>query len=92
MRWAEVRVTHPGQWIVAEALEAHTEQHRRVIDHLAVLETCGDGATALQRYRELRREHPDRELYYVHTGNAELDIEERPWAGIREHDAARPAG
>jgi hypothetical protein len=92
MRWADVRLTHPGQWILAEALEAHTEQHRRVLDRMAVLETCLDGATALRRYRERRLLHPNRELYYVHTGNADLCIEERPWVGIRGNDAARAAG
>jgi hypothetical protein len=88
MCWADVCATHPDQWLLIEALEAHTEDHKRVIDYMAVVEVCADGATALRRYQELHRSHPGRELYFVHTGNAELTIEERPWTGIRRNDAS----
>jgi hypothetical protein len=88
MRWAEVCTAHPDQWLLIEALDAHTEDHRRIIDRIAVVENCADGAAALRRYRELRRERPDRELYFVHTANAVLDIEERSWTGIRRGHAA----
>ena len=91
MRWPDVRGAHPDQWLLIEALEAHTADHRRVVDRIAVLEVCPDSATALQRYRELRREHPHRELYFVHTANPELEIEERSWLGVRRNDAAQPA-
>jgi hypothetical protein len=91
MRWADVRATFPDRWLLVEALDAHSEGHRRVIDNMAVVEQCQDGPAALQRYRELRLEHPDRELYYVHTGNEALEIEERPWVGIRRNDAAHAA-
>jgi len=91
MRWAEVRASYPDQWLIIEALEAHTEEHRRVFDRIAVVETCADGATALRRYRELRQEHAGRELCFVHTAMAELEIEERPWVGIRKNDASHTA-
>jgi hypothetical protein len=89
MRWAEVRTAYPDQWLVIEALEAHTELHRRVLDRIAVVDRCPDGATAMKRYRALHHEHPERELSFVHTGNAELDIVERYWVGIRRNDSAR---
>jgi hypothetical protein len=38
MRWADVRSAHPDQWLVIEALEAHTENRRRVFDRIAVIE------------------------------------------------------
>lgn len=91
MRWADIRASHPDQWLLIEALDARTEDHKRVIDHMAVVEVCPDGATALRRYRELHRDDPGREIYYVHTGNAELAIEERPWTGIRRNDAPHAA-
>ncbi len=50
-----------------------------------------DGAAALRRHRELWREHPERELYFVHTNNRALEIAERPWVGIRKNDATAPA-
>jgi hypothetical protein len=91
MRWTDVRRSHPDEWLVIEALEAHTAEHRRIFDRIAVVEVCPDGVTAQHRYRELRREHPERELYFVHTANADLEIEERPWLGIRLHAAAHPS-
>jgi hypothetical protein len=92
MRWENVRTAYPGQWLVVEALQAHTENHRRVFDHLAVVEQCPDGAGALQRYRELHRQHADRELYFLHTTNVDPDIEERAWIGIRKNESVDPAG
>jgi hypothetical protein len=92
MRWSEIRTAHPDQWIVVEALEAHTDGRHRRFDRLAVIEQCADGAAAFQRYRELRRDHPDRELYFAHTGNVELEIEERPWIGIRRGSAPHDPG
>jgi hypothetical protein len=88
MRWDQVRADHPDRWLVVEALEAHSDRHRRVLDRLAVVEVCADGAGAMRRYRELHAQHLERELYFVHTGNAEFDIDERPWVGIRLSDAA----
>lgn len=89
MRWDDVRAKYPGEWLVIEALDAHSEDQRRLIDRIAVVEVCSDGATAQRRYRQLHAAHPERELYFVHTGNEELEIDERPWVGIRWNDAAR---
>lgn len=83
MRWEEVRVAHPDRWLVIEALDAHSERGRRVIDHMAVIDVCADGRASMKRYRELRREHPHREFCFVHTSVAELNIEERLWLGVR---------
>lgn len=81
---------YPDQWLVIEALHAHTEGHHRVFDRIAVVETCPDGSAALKRYRALHQEHPEREWYFVHTANAQLDVEERSWTRIRGNAAAHP--
>jgi hypothetical protein len=91
MTWEEVRSQYPGEWLVIEALGAHSDAGRRILDTIVVVETCPDGVVAFRRYRELHAEHPERELYFVHTGNVELEIDERPWVGIRWTDAARPS-
>lgn len=83
MRWSEVRASHPDQWLVIEALEAHSTDRRRVFDRIAVVEVCKDGRSTMKRYAELHRQHPLREPCFVYTGNAELEIEERRWIGIR---------
>lgn len=89
MRWSDVRAAHPDQWLVIEALEAHTIESRRIFDRVAVIDVCPDGRTTMKRYGELHREHPERELCFVHTGMVDLDIEERPWSGARGVGAIR---
>lgn len=83
MRWTDVRSAFPDQWLVIEALEAHSEGSQRIFDRIAVVEICRDGNTAFQRYRDLHRSLPSREWCPVHTSNEELLITERPWTGVR---------
>ena len=88
MIWSEVREAYPDQWLIIEALAAHTQGNQRLLDHIGVIETCADGAAAMQSYQRLHREYPSREFYFVHTGREELDIRERRWFGGRRADAA----
>jgi hypothetical protein len=78
--------------LIIEAVAAHSESGHRVLDDIAVVEVCADGATAHRRYRELHRAEQDRELYFAHTQNQELRIDERAWVGVRWNDEARPPG
>jgi hypothetical protein len=88
MRWSDVRTAYPDQWLVIEALEAHSIENHRVFDRIAVIEVCADGPATMKRYADLHREHPQRELCFAHTSKLELDIEERQWIGIRGIRAA----
>ncbi len=93
MLWSDIRKAYQNQWLIIEALEAHTgPDSRRLLDRLAVIELCSDGNTAFQRYRSLHRQYPARELYFVNTSRDELDIRERQWLGIRSNYATIPAG
>jgi len=84
MRWSEIRQVYPNQWLIIEALEAHTmPDGRRQLDCLAIIETCPDGSVALQKYRHLHQQYPLREFYFVHTSRVELEIRERQWLGVR---------
>ncbi len=89
MTWTEIRKAYPGQWLVVEALEAYTaEDNQRKVARLAVIEQCDDGSSAMQGYRRLHQQYPDREFYFVHTSREELDIEVRYWLGVRRsHEA-----
>jgi hypothetical protein len=89
MRWEDVRARHPSAWLIIEATQAHSSSGKRILDQISVVETCDGGAIAHRRYRELHAAQPERELYFVHTSNAVLDIEELPWVGIRWDDATR---
>ena len=89
MIWSEIRKAYPSQWLIVEALDARTTpDKRRELDRLAVIETCSDGSEAMKRYRELHRQYPFREFYYVHTDREKLEIYERQWLGVRTgHEA-----
>ena len=87
MRWSEVREAHPDQWVVMEALDAHSEPGRWVVELMSVVDTCPDGLAAMHRYGELRRAYRGREFFFFHTSNREIVIEEDlgglPWGHAR---------
>jgi len=88
MQWSEVREAYPKQWLIIEALQAHTaSDSRRLLDKIAIIERCNDGNAAMQTYRRLHQQYPTREFYFVHTSREELDIRERQWLGIRRNNA-----
>jgi hypothetical protein len=93
MLWPDIRQTYPDQWLVVEALEAHStpDQHRH-LDHMAVVEKYADGSSAMKGCRNLYKSYPSREFYFVHTSRDELEIRERRWLGIRgSHEATAEA-
>lgn len=92
MRWKNVRETYPNQWLVVEAVKAHSSKSKRVLDKIAVMETCIDGVTAMEKYRRLHKQFPEREFYFVHTSRKQLTILERQWLGIRSGREASPQG
>jgi len=79
MRWTDVCAAYPCQWLVVEALECHVEVHgdacRRVLDRLEVIELCADGRAAMHRYRELKRQLPNKQLCFIHTSYPALELE-----------------
>ena len=83
MQWQEVRKQHPKQWLLLEAIKAHSEESTRILDQLAIVSTFPDSVAAMKRYAQLHRETPQRELYVFHTSRKTLDITERRWLGIR---------
>ena len=91
MLWSEIRSAYPNQWLIIEALEAHTTpDNKRQLDRLAVIERCPDGKEAFQRYRRLHLNHPQREFYFVHTSISEMGIRELQWSGIRRSHVISP--
>ncbi len=83
MDWSEIQAAYPDQWLILEALEAHSEEGLRVLDRVAVISTCADGENAVETYRKMHLEFPEREFYFIHTSRETLKIEERLWIGIR---------
>jgi hypothetical protein len=83
MRWSEIREHYPEQWLLVEALKAHSSADRRIVEQLAVLGVFPDSVAAMRTYAEFHRESPGRELYVFHSSRETLDIRERQWLGIR---------
>ncbi len=93
MQWSEIRKAYPNQWLVVEALQAHTTpDNRRLLDKIAVVEHCNDGSAAMDSYRRIHQQYPAREFYFVHTSREELDIREQQWLGIRRSHARTVEG
>ena len=83
MKWVDIRQSYPSQWLLVEAIAAHSEEDRRVLEELAVIDAFADSDAAWRRYSYLHHEAADREFYILHTDREELDITERVWLGIR---------
>lgn len=84
MLWKEVKNAYPNQWVIIEAIEAHTDGNKRIINQLTVVDNFqDDNNKALLQYLKLHRKHRERELYVVHTSRPELDIIEQRWIGLR---------
>jgi hypothetical protein len=81
--WEEIRRQFPRQWLLVEAIAAHSSEGRRILDDIAVLDAFQEAGTAMKSYQELHRRSPQRELYVVHTDREALDIGEIDWLGIR---------
>lgn len=82
MTWENIRRQYRHQWLLPEAIQAHTEGGKRIVEDLAVLDTFPDPIAAIKRYNELHRTAPERELCVFHTDRVELNITERRWTGI----------
>ena len=83
MKWQEIRDHYPTQWLLVEAIKAHSESGKRILDEIAVVSTFVDSVIAMKAYTELHCEEPERELYVLHTNREQLDIIERRWLGVR---------
>lgn len=84
MTWEDVKNVYSEQWLIIEAIEAHTEGDKRILENITVVDTFqNDNNKALMEYVKLHRKHRDRELYVVHTSRPELDIIEQRWIGVK---------
>lgn len=88
MQWPEVRKAYPDQWLIIEAMQAHTtDDKKRILDKIAVIECGIDDNDVMTAYRRLHHQYPEREVYFVNTNREELDIRELQWLGVRRGHA-----
>jgi hypothetical protein len=84
MKWQEIRTIYPDTWLLIEAIEAHTTpEKRRIVDRLSVIDQFGDFFDAMDTYKQLHRQKPEREMYVIHTDSEEIHIKEQYWTGVR---------
>lgn len=84
MLWEDVKKSFPSQWVLIEAVNAHTEGSHRIVEQVSVVESFLDNSKqALKKYVELHKQHKDREYYVIHTSREQLDFEELRWMGVR---------
>ncbi len=83
MTWHEICQHYPHTWLLIEAIKAHSDSGKRILDQMAVISTFSDSVTAMQSYADLHKDAPQRELYIFHSDREQLDIVERTWLGIR---------
>ncbi len=75
MTWEQIRQEYPNRWVVIEALDAHTDGGRRVIDRLVLIAAFGDDwLPAWNRYKLLHGASPQREYFIFHTDREQLDV------------------
>lgn len=74
---------YPISWVLFEALVAHSNNGKRIVDKISVLDSFEDSHIALGVYRDIHMKEPGRELYVVHTKKEKIDIIERKWLGVR---------
>jgi hypothetical protein len=79
MQWNEIRARFPSQWLLIEAVAAHSEGEKRILDDLAVLGSYSDVRDAMASYKERHGQSPMREFYVLHTDRQELDITNLHW-------------
>jgi hypothetical protein len=83
MKWKDIRRIYSHQWLLVEAIKAHSKADQRILDELAVVDIFADSVSAMQRYADLHQDAPARELYVFHTDREMLEITERRWLGIQ---------
>lgn len=85
LKWSEARAIYLNKWLLFEAIEAYSQDGKRVIKDLSVINVFEDGREALKQYAEKHKKDKGREMYVYHTKNKELIIEERNWIGVRKY-------
>jgi hypothetical protein len=83
MTWSEIRNQYPNTWLLLEAITAHSENDRRIVEEFSVVSRFDDSESALDAYSQLHEIAPARELLVLHTSQEKLEIKERFWMGIR---------
>ncbi|MEE2718128.1 MAG: hypothetical protein VX610_11945 [SAR324 cluster bacterium] len=81
MNWQEIRTQYPHQWLLLEAVDAHTQANHRVVEQFSVINSYPDSHQAMESYAQFHHGNPEKELYVLHTDKEAVEILERQWLG-----------
>ncbi|QJX80344.1 hypothetical protein [Priestia megaterium] len=76
MKWEKIRNLAPNSCVLIEAITAYSQDNKRIIKEMSLLEKYSNEKEAWSGYKQFHREHPEKELYILHTGNKDIEIEE----------------
>ena len=62
MVWQDICKHYPQQWVLIEAIQAHSVNKKRLLEDLAIVDAFSDSVTAMHRYAQLHREATDSSL------------------------------
>ncbi|MBP1934812.1 hypothetical protein J2Z37_004832 [Ammoniphilus resinae] len=83
MKWEEVRVQYPEQWVLVEAISAYSKDSTRHIEEVAVISSFTDSTLAWKEYKKLHLADRSREYYIFHTDHKTIEVEEQKFVGVR---------
>jgi hypothetical protein len=83
MTWQDIRQRYPNEWLLIEATKAGSQNGKRILESMLVVDTFENGTSAWKAYSEAHKNNPQRELYPVHTSKEHLEIKEHVWLGVR---------
>lgn len=78
MKWDEVRILYPEQFVKFEVLESHILDNREFVDEVAVIKAISDGKTAMKEFINCKEGQ-----FIYSTKNDEVTIELIKHARIR---------
>lgn len=78
----KIRKQYPEQWVLVEAISAHSENSIRYPDELSVISNFPDSTTAWKAYKKHHLAERSGEYYIFHTDNEALEVEEQKFIGV----------
>ena len=67
MKWNEARKIYPNKWILLEAIEAYSEEGKRIVEELSIINVYDQGKEALKEYADKHKKDKRREMYVYNT-------------------------
>ncbi len=84
MKWEQVCVKYPEQWVLVEAISACSKNSIHYLDDLSVISHFPDSTLAWKEYKKLHLAEPTREYYIFHTDHNTIEVKEQKFIGVKK--------